>query len=84
MNLDLLNNPPLQAAVIKRLTAEIGETFAANCALDLIASSLGAEVEHLRQQVADLTEKTTKDRQLIAELRAILSELRAPHSETEA
>jgi hypothetical protein len=69
-------DPNVLAAINARLVKEIGETFAANCALDLIGDSLLAENASLKQQIAALVEKTTKDRQLIEELRQQIGDLR--------
>jgi nitrogenase molybdenum-iron protein alpha/beta subunit len=69
MQLNLKNNTDLQAAVISRLTRELGETYAANCTLDLVSDALLAELNELKAANAALVEGRTKDRELIRTLR---------------
>ena len=68
-------NPNLMAALNARLTKELGETFAANCALDIIGDSLAVEIADLKAHNAALIERTTADRDLIATLRAEIARL---------
>lgn len=70
-----LNDPSLAIAALARLTKEYGETAAANFALDVIADSLLAENEKLRQHNAALVEKSTNDRALIETLRGQIESL---------
>ncbi|MGO8738637.1 hypothetical protein [Rhodoblastus sp.] len=69
-------DPQLLAALNARLTKELGDTFAANLALDLIGDAHMAAIEQLRAHNAALTERTTNDQKLIEELRAKNEELR--------
>lgn len=70
-----LNDKPLLDAMLARLTKEYSETAAANFALDIIADSLAADNEKLRQHIAALVEKTTNDRELIDTLRKEIENL---------
>jgi len=72
-----MQDQALASAMVARLTRELGDTFAANCALDLIGDHLVAENEKLREHNAALVERTTNDRVLIEELRAQNESLRA-------
>lgn len=63
-------DPAMAAAFIARLTREIGETYAANCALDIMCEALAAENASLKQHNADLLAKTTSDRDKLAALGA--------------
>lgn len=64
------HEPAMAAAFIARLTKEIGETYSANCALDIMCDALAAENTALKQHNADLLEKTTTDRDKLAALGA--------------
>lgn len=76
MKIDL-KDPVVAAAINARLTKEIGETYAANCALDLVGDHLLAENEQLKAHNAALVQRTTSDQSLIEELRAQNESLRA-------
>jgi hypothetical protein len=58
------------SALVARLTKELGDTFAANCALDLVGDALLTENTTLKEQNAALVEKNTADRATIIKLRA--------------
>lgn len=67
--------PAMAAAFIARLTKEIGETYAANCALDIMCEALAAENAALKQHNASLLEKTTADRDKLAALGAQVEQI---------
>lgn len=78
-------DPNLLAALVKRLTAEIGETFVANCALDLIGDSHLAEIARLQEHNAALVARTTNDKTLIEGLRQTIADLQeARRADSEA
>ena len=68
-------DPAMAAAFIARLTREVGETFAANCALDIMCDALAEENAALKQQNASLLEKTTADRDKLAALGAQVEQM---------
>lgn len=62
-------NDELKNAVITRLTKELGETFAANCMLDIVIDSLSAEITKVKEHNSALVASNTESRALIETLR---------------
>ena len=75
MQIDM-KNPELVAALNARLIKELGETYAANCALDLMGDALLTQLDQLREQNAALVESNTNNVKLIEELREQINNLR--------
>ena len=66
---EYLKNDGVRGLLLARLQREIADTIVANFALDEIGGALEGDNAALRQQVANLVEKTTADHALIAALR---------------
>lgn len=77
MNLvEYLKDPGIQQRLMMRVQNEYAATAVANFAMSEIGTLLEQEVASVRQQNADLVEKTTADREIIATLRREVDDLK--------